>query len=342
MVDELLARIAPRDYAQVGRLVLPDPVVAWIESGQAAPCDNEAAFGRWRLLPRMMRGVADVSTATTILGSPVAAPIGVAPIGVQGALHPDGERAMAQGVAAAHSLCIIAVNSVNPIAAVAAAAPDAALWFQLYNWPDRAALGAVIDEAQAAGVRAIVPLVNTPVMYPHVPGSVGFRVPAGMELAHGAARHGFDASLDWGYIEWLASRTSLPIVPKGILHPDDARHALDAGARAILVSNHGGRQVPRSVATLDALPAIVAEVGDRAEVYLDGGVRSGTDVLVALALGARAVFVARPVAWGLGVGGVTGVSRTLTTLGSELSREMAMCGARSLDELTSELLVRAG
>lgn len=340
--DPLLARLEPRHYRDVARMLLTDPVFGWVESGEDAVSDNRGAFERYRFSPRMLRDVGALSTASTILGTPVSAPIGVAPIGIQGALHPDGERATVAGVAAAGSVLIVPVNSTTDIGDVANAAPDAPLWLQLYNWPDREALQEVAALAEAAGCRAIVPLVNTPVLYPHAPARLGFGLPAGMSLAHGAARHAMDATLDWSFIEWLASITRLPIVPKGIVRPDDALRALDSGAAAILVSNHGNRQLPRSIATLDALPEVVAAVGGRAEVYLDGGVRTGSDVLIALALGARAVFVARSVCWGLAVGGAEGVTRVLDTLRAELAREAATCGIRDLARIPDDLLVRAG
>jgi 4-hydroxymandelate oxidase len=231
------------------------------------------------------------------------------------------------------------INATVPIEEVRAAAPDAALWFQLYGWPDRDALAEVVARAEAAGCGALVPLVNTPVPYPHVPASIGFRLPAGMELAHGAAAHGLDATLDDAWLAWLASLGGLPVVPKGILHPDDARRAVDAGARGIIVSGHGGRQLPRSVAPLEALPAIVDAVGDRVEVYLDGGIRSGTDVLIALARGARAVFVGRAACWGLAVGGDEGVRRVLDRLRDQLALEAATCGIADCTQVPRDLLV---
>lgn len=342
MADDLLARLDPAHYPSVARLLLSEPVAGWVDAGDGPPSDARDAFARLRLLPRVLHAVAQVETATTLLGTSVRAPIGVAPVGIQGALHPDGERAMAQGAAAAGSIAILPVNSTVAVEDVRAAAPDAALWFQLYAWPDRGALADVVARAEAAGCRALVPLVNTPVVYPHVPAAVGFRLPAGMELAHGAAAHGLDATLDPAWLGWLAGLSSLPVVPKGVMHPDDARRAVDAGAAGVIVSGHGGRQLPRSVAPIDALPAVAEAVGDRAEVYLDGGVRSGTDALVALARGARAVFVGRAACWGLAVGGAEGVRRVLERLREELVREAATCGVADLSHIPADLVAGHG
>ena len=342
MGDALLDRLDPRHYREVAKMLLGNPVVGWVEAGEGAPSDNPGAFARFRLLPRVLRDVSAVKTATTILGTPVRTPIAVAPIGIQKALHPMGEIAMAGGVAAAGSLYCMPVNATTPIGEVAAAVPGAPLWLQLYNWPDREALTRVIREAEAAGAKAIVPLVNTPLPVSHTPTSVGFRLPVGATLAHGAGDQGdLDAKNDFGYIEWMAGITDLPIVPKGIMHPDDARRALDSGAKAIIVSNHGNRQVARSVATIDALPGVVAAVGDRAEVYHDGGVRSGTDALIALALGARAVFVARAVCWGLAVGGAEGVARVIDGLTADMASDAGMCGVSDITQLPDDLVVTA-
>jgi 4-hydroxymandelate oxidase len=342
MGDALLDRLDPRHYREVAKLLLSKPVIGWVEAGEEAASDNAGAFAKYRLLPRVLRDVSAVSTATTILGTPVRTPIAVAPIGIQKALHPQGEIAMAGGVAQAGSLYCMPVNATTPIGEVANAVPDAPLWLQLYNWPDRDALERVIREAEAAGAKAIVPLVNTPLPVSHTPASVGFRLPVGASLAHGAGDQGeLEAKNDVGYIRWMAGITNLPIVPKGISHPDDARAVLDAGAKAVIVSNHGNRQVARSLATIDALGAVVAAVGDRAEVYHDGGVRSGTDALIALAMGARAVFVARTVCWGLAVGGAEGVAKAIGALTDDFASDAGMCGVADVTQLPADLVLTA-
>ena len=339
MSDALVDRLHPHDYEVVARLLLSDPVIGWATSGLGGDSDNEAAYRRRRFLPRVLPGIERSDASTTLLGTPVSTPIGVAPVGIMRALHEDGEIAVATGAASAGSVMVVGVNATTSIEEIASAAPDANLWLQLYNWSDRKALAAVIERAEAAGCKAIVPLVNTPLPVAHVPWRAGFGLPAGAELAHGAAGKDLEAGLDWDWLGWLASTTSLPIVPKGVMHPADAERALDAGASAIWISNHGGRQVPRSIATLDALAAVADRVADRAEVYVDGGARSGADVLIALALGARAVFVARPVCWGLAVGGDAGVQRVLETLTTELIEEATMCGVESCADVPREVVV---
>jgi 4-hydroxymandelate oxidase len=339
VTDPLLARLDVRHYEAVARLVLPAPTSAWIDSGSGPASHNETAFARRRLVPRVLVDVREVDLRSRMLADEVAMPIGVAPFAAHAAIHPSGEAATARAAARAGTVAILPVNATTDIAEAAAAAPGALLWLQLYNWADREALAEVVTRAVGAGVRALVPLVNTPVAAPHVPASVGFRLPPGLAFAHGAADRGLDAGIDSGYLRWLAGLCSLPVVAKGVLHPDDARRAADAGARGVVVSNHGGRQLPRSVATLDALEGVARAVGPEVEVYLDGGVRCGTDVLIALALGARAVFVGRPVCWGLAVGGEEGVFRVLDGLRAELASDAALCGLPDLRSVPRGLVV---
>jgi 4-hydroxymandelate oxidase len=263
----------------------------------------------------------------------------VAPMGLQRAAHPDGELAMAEGAARAGSLLVVAVNSHTSVDDIAAAQPDLPLWFQLYNWGDRDALGAVIARAESAGCKAIVPLVNTAVDVNHSPPRIGFRPPPGVSFAHFETGYDNTPSNTWEYLDWLQSVTSLPIVPKGIMTGDDAARAVDKGAAGLIVSNHGGRQLPRSISTLDALADVVAGAGGGAEVYLDGGVRSGTDVLIALGLGARAVFVGRPAMWGLAVGGAEGVARVLDTLRDELAADAGLCGITDIGAIPADTVV---
>jgi 4-hydroxymandelate oxidase len=343
MSDALVARLDPASFADVARHVLDTPSYEWIRSGsgdEQSLKDNVSAFGRRRLRPHVLVDVSNVKVATTLLGAEVGLPVGIAPLGLQKVMHPDGELAMADGAARAGSLYIVAVNATTSVEDIAAAQPTLPLWFQLYNWDDRDELAHVVERAEDAGVRAIVPLVNTAIGVSHTPWRVGFRgLPGGAKFAHFTTSPELTPANTYEYIEWLAGRTSLPIVPKGVMSGADAVRALDAGAKGILVSNHGGRQLPRSLATLDALPEVVAAVNGRVEVYLDGGVRSGTDVLIALALGARGVFIGRSAAWGLAVGGGDGVARVLDTMRAELADDAGLCGVDDIARIPRDIVV---
>ena len=339
MTDHLISRLDPRDYGDIARYVLDTPTYEWIRSGSGPDFagENEAAFQRHRLRPRVLVDVSSVSTTTTVLGSSIASPVMIGPMGLLKAAHPDGELAMAAGAASAGNLLVVAVNATTSIEDIAAANPSLPLWFQLYNWDDLGALAGVIARAEAAGCKALVPLVNTPLPASHASAKLGFRLPPGASFAHFEKSPGLVATNTWSYLEWLRSVTSLPIVPKGIMTGDDAARAVDAGADGIMVSNHGGRQLARSISTLDALGDVVASAGDT-EVYLDGGVRSGTDVLMALARGARAVVIGRPAMWGLAVGGADGVARVLDTMRSELAEDAGMCGVTDVTEVPTDLV----
>ena len=218
--------------------------------------------------------------------------------------------------------------------------PSMAWWLQLYNWDDRPALEKIIRRAEDAGCSGIVPLVNTTADVSHTPPRVGYRLPAGITFAHFDSSPGLDYGLTEEYIEWMAKLTSLPIIPKGIVRGDDAVRAVNAGARGIMVSNHGGRQLSHEVSTLDALPGVVAAVGTKADVILDGGVRDPSDVLIALALGAKAVTLGRPVMWGLAVGGGEGVTRVLQEFKTGVIAEAMLTGVTSVDNLPDDLVVR--
>jgi 4-hydroxymandelate oxidase len=314
--------------------------------------DNLAAWTRLRLRPRVLRDVRQVTTATSLLGTPVATPIVVAPTGYHQLLHPDGEAATAAGVAAAGSLLVISTQANRSVEEVAAAAPGAPRWFQVYVNQDRTYTEQLVVRAAAAGCSALVLTADLPVLgnrprdvrnrlrFP--PGMVlgnavgHFQVAEGEDIVAHASR--FDAGLEPATIAWLRQRSGLPVLVKGVLRGDDAERCVDAGAAGIVVSNHGGRQLDTAVAAADALPEVVAAVADRVEVYVDGGVRRGTDVVKALALGARGVLLGRPVLWGLATGGAAGVQAVLAALQVELARAMALCGATSVAELTADLV----
>jgi 4-hydroxymandelate oxidase len=285
-------------------------------------------------------------------------PVMVAPVAMQKLAHDDGELATARAAAAARALMIVSTLATTSIEDIAKAAPGPR-WFQLYIYKDRGVTADLVRRAEDAGCGAIVLTVDGQVWgRRNRDQRSGFTLPPGMTLANlassghdkipsgidgsGLAAYAaslLDDSLDWNDLEALVASTNLPVVCKGILHPEDARLCLAHGAQAVFVSNHGGRQLDGSPATMDVLQAVVDAVDGRAEVYLDGGVRHGTDVVKALALGARAVAVGRPVIWSLGAGGQKGVSRMLELLREELDNAMALCGARTPCELERSLVV---
>jgi isopentenyl diphosphate isomerase/L-lactate dehydrogenase-like FMN-dependent dehydrogenase len=306
---------------------------------------NVAAFGRWRLRPRMLVDVAEVSTATTVLGEPVSMPLLVAPFAMQRLLDPEGEVATARAARAAGTLfCVstVTTSSHDEVAAVG----DAPRWLQLYVLNDRQRTLDHVAEAREAGYSALALTVDSPYL-----GSrerdlrLGFEVPAELPLPY---VKGLDAnlamtlaqqfqmtpSLTWRDLEWIASESALPVVLKGLLTREDALLAVEHGAAGVLVSNHGGRQLDGVAATLDALPEVVEAVAGRCEVYVDGGIRRGTDVLKALALGARAAFVARPVAAGLALEGEAGVARVLEIFRAEIEVGLALLGCTAPEQVS--------
>src|SRR5262245_14525504 len=314
--------------------------------------ENCLAWRRLRLRPRMLRAVAKIDTSVAILGARTAMPVMVAPTGRHRLFHPEGEIATARGAAAAGAVFVLATNATEKIEDVAAQRREAAHWFQLYL-SDHAVAEMLIDRAAAAGFTALVVTADMPV-YGSSPRAARNRlVPSeeirnvnlpGAPIARNAYDQAFSGSVTYPVtlddLAWLVRRSPLDVIVKGVLRGDDAARCIDAGAKAIIVSNHGGRHLDTAIATADALPEIVAAVGGRGEVYVDGGIRRGTDILKALALGARAVLVGRPPLWGLAVGGADGVRDVLTHLRDELVRTMALCGVPTLAEATVDLVAR--
>jgi 4-hydroxymandelate oxidase len=318
--------------------------------------DNLAAWSSLRFRPRVLRDVSAVSTETTALGTQLSLPVLVAPVAHQRMVHPEGEIAMARGTAAAGSLMVVSTRSSTALEDVTAAADDAPRWFQLYVLRDRGWTAELVDRAREAGYGAIVLTVDTPLLGRHLREvRDSFELPADFGMANAptniaaraATRHDVSTGIEqapdltFADIGWLAERSRLPVVAKGVLRGDDAVSCLDAGASAVIVSNHGGRQLDGAVATAHALPDVVDAVAGRAEVYADGGIRGGTDVLRALALGARAVLVGRPALWGLATGGAEGVQAVLDHLRAELDLAMALSGTPNLAAVGRDLLVRA-
>lgn len=320
---------------------------------------NLEDFARLKLRPRMLRGAADPDLSTTLLGLPISAPIAAAPSAFHGLAHPDAELATARALNAAGSVMTLSTFSNTPVEDVAREIPGR-LWFQLYLYTDREVSRALVARAEAAGARALVLTADTPRLGRREAGMRrGFALPAHLQVPNGGSREELakleglggsqlmryfqglvEPALHWDDLAWLRGITTLPLVVKGLLTAEDAELALQAGAAAVWVSNHGGRQLDTAVSGIEALPEIVGVVGDRAEVYLDGGVRRGTDVLKALALGARAVFLGRPILYGLACGGQAGVARTLELLTDELGLAMTLSGATGLSDLTPNLVKR--
>ena len=345
--------VSPRDLEAEARRRL-DPAVYDFYAGGAGDevtlRANETAFARISLVPRVLTGHRARDLGVDLLGSRADLPVLVAPTAFHRLAHPEGELATAQAVAKAGSIMIVSMASTVAIEQVAAA--GAPLWFQLYIQPDLAFTEAIVRRAEGAGCAALVVSVDSPV-FGRRERDVrnGFReLPPGMccenlrDPADGGQprRISFSPDLSWADIRWLRERTALPIVLKGIAHPDDARLAVDDGADAIIVSNHGGRQLDTMPAAIELLPPIAAAVGGRVPLLLDGGIRRGTDVVKALALGAVAVAVGRPVLWGLAVAGAHGVLQVLQTLQSELDSTLALCGCGSPADVTRDLVRLSG
>jgi 4-hydroxymandelate oxidase len=285
----------------------------------------------------------------------VALPVLVAPMGGHKLVHPEGEQAAARGARDAGTIfCLSTATSVRMELVAPAAGP---WWFQLYVAHDRGRCADLIQRAEALGASAIVVTADVPKLgRREADRRTGFELPPGVTFPHllpegvpeqSADAPGFytlvewDPAVGWDDLDWLVGLTKLPVLVKGVLHPDDAREAVARGARGVIVSNHGGRQLDHAVAALDALPAVAA-VGDRAEVLLDGGVRRGTDVLKALALGARAVCLGRPVLWGLALDGASGVARVLDLLREEIALDLLLCGKATVAEVDRSLVVPVG
>ncbi len=318
--------------------------------------DNVAAWDRWRLHPRVLVDVASVDTATSVLGTPVASPVVAAPTALQSLAHPEGEVASARGAAGAGVLYTLSSISTRSLEDVADATPGGARWMQVYVLRDRGLTAEMVARAKAAGYRALVLTVDAP-----VPGlrlrelRAGVHLPDDLDLpnlpsASDDARAGgfmamvardFDPSMTPEVIGWLAAQSGLPVVAKGVLRGGDARRCIDAGAAAVVVSNHGARQLDEGPATADVLPEVVAAVGGAGEVYVDGGIRRPGDVAKALCLGATAVMVGRPVLWSLAAGGDRGVTDLFEWFRAELARVMGLCGAPRVADLTADLVRRA-
>ena len=323
--------------------------------------ENRAAWSRLQLLPRMLRGVGSRDQRTTVLGTAVSFPVLVPPMGFHGLCHEDAEVATARATAGAGTIFVASTVSNRSLEAIAEACAGPR-WFQLYVYRDKAITRDLVQRAVAAGYSALCLTVDTPLAGPRerdrrnrlrMPAHLGLenfpathaeRHTAGSEAESALARYiadMWDANLTWADVDWLRSLSNLPVIIKGVLAPDDARLAIEHGAAAIIVSNHGGRQLDGVPAPISVLLPVMDAVAGRVEVLLDGGVRRGTDVLKALALGARAVLVGRPVLWGLTLDGESGVAAVLEHLRGEIDLAMALAGCRSVNDIGRELVVSA-
>jgi L-lactate dehydrogenase (FMN-dependent) and related alpha-hydroxy acid dehydrogenases len=350
------------EYEQLARERLPEIVYEYYAGGAADELtltENQLAWGRLRLRPRVLVDVSHVDPSTTVLGQLLSMPVLTAPCAFNALAHPEGECAVARATASAGIIQIVSTLSTHSLEEVAVAAPGPR-WFQLYCYRDRGVTRALVERAEAAGYTALCITVDVPVagqrerdMRNHFQLPPGMNcknlVPVGLDrleaVAEGSALQKYindlwDNSLTWEAVDWLRSLTRLPVLVKGVLTAEDAQLAIECGVAGIVVSNHGGRQLDGAISTCAALLEVVQAVAGRAEVLVDGGIRRGTDVLKALALGARAVLIGRPYLWGLAVGGEAGVRHVLELLRRELEPAMALSGRPTVASIDRTLVER--
>jgi isopentenyl diphosphate isomerase/L-lactate dehydrogenase-like FMN-dependent dehydrogenase len=354
-VDEL---ICVADFERAAEEKLEEGVAGYFFGGandEVTLGENVGAWRGWRLRPRVLTGHDEWSTRSELLGRELSMPILVAPVAYQRLVDEEGEMAMARAAAAAETVICLSTLATSRPGEVAAAAPGGRRWFQLYCFRDEGVTRALMDEAIDSGFEALVITVDAPLGGRRERDlRTGFKIPEGLgvpsvQAALGSARAVtieetfalMEPALSWVTLERLAGDCSLPVLVKGVLTAEDAALAVEHGAAGIVVSNHGGRQLDCCVATAEALPEVADAVEARAAVLVDGGIRRGTDVAIALALGADAVLVGRPALWGLAVGGEAGAARVLELLREELTLALALCGCASPAELSREHLRRA-
>jgi L-lactate dehydrogenase (cytochrome) len=368
------------DLRRLARRRLPAAALGYLEGGgedEWTMHRNREAFGQVELVPRVLRGVSQPDTATTVLGTPMPLPFALSPIGAPRMFHHQGELAVAR--AARHTGLPYGISTLatQPLEAIAGAAQGSPLWFQLYLWGDRSAARKLVAQARAAGYRALLLTADTSVrsnrerelrhgivlpnpeltlrtvangaLHPawawHFLTSPALGFPnlsaSGLTSRQRLAEM-FDGTVGWPDLDWIRQEWDGPIALKGVLSADDARRAADEGVDAVIVSNHGGRQQDHVPAALEVLPGIADAVGDRVEVLFDSGIRRGSDIATALALGARAVLVGRAHLYGLAAAGEPGVRHAIDILASQLRTSMALCGAATLADLDRSLIRAAG
>ncbi len=339
------------DFEALARGRMDGPAFDYVAGGawdEITLAESVEAWRRYRFVPRVLRDVRTVDLSGSFLGRRSALPIGIAPMAVQALAHPGAEAELFAGAAAQGLPYCLSTTSSMTMEDVAAAAPDGDRWFQLYVVGGMAYSRTLVERAAASGYRAIVLTVDLPTLgHRERDDRSGFELPARPHMAsledaderrYGALEDSIGAGITWDTLAEIRSWSSLPFVLKGILSPDDARLAADAGVDAIVVSTHGGRQLDRAITPADALGNVVEAVDGRCEVWVDGGIRRGLDVLVALALGATGVLVGRPFYWALAAGGRAGVERAVEILSDELETGLALLGCTSMSEVSRDLL----
>ncbi len=354
--DPLARVVSVADFEPLARAALTPSAYDYYAGGswdEVSLADNEAAWRRRRFRPRVLIDVASVDPSTTLLGQPTSLPLAIAPMAIHGLAHPDGEMATARAAASAGVPFILSTTSSRSIEEVAAAAPEANRWFQLYVQEDPGVTRSLVERAASAGYRANVLTVDLPVLgYRDRDRRSQFTLPPLANFTAVAPTHGnrgrrgsgggvqrLASTLTWADLPTIRGWSDLPLVLKGILTVDDARLAAEHGVDAIVVSNHGARQLDRVPAPLDVLAEIVDAVGDATEVWVDGGVRRGLDLAIALALGARGVLLGRPVLWALAAGGQAGVERALAILREEFEIALRLLGTPTPAEIRRDHLV---
>lgn len=350
------------DWERDALEVLPPMVAGYYAGGSRSETtlrENRSAWADWWLQHRVLVDVSQVSTACEVAGSPVETPIMVAPTAFHGLANPDGELATAAGAARAGAAMCLSTLSNTPVEAVVETHGGPVL-FQLYVYRDRGATEAIVQRAREAGCAGLVVTVDAAVLGTrerdvrsgfHLPSDLALpnAAPTGQAIPAVSGTSGLsayvssqlDCTLTWSDLDWLMERAGLPVWVKGVVSASDASRAAERGVAGIIVSNHGGRQLDGGIPTAHALPSVVAAVDRACPVWVDGGLRRGSDVLKALALGADGVLVGRPVLWGLAVGGADGVHDVLTHLNAELEEAMRLCGVTTVDGVGSDLVVRA-
>ena len=349
--------ISLRDLEQQALARLPKVYSDYFQGGAGEELTvnrNGQAFDDLQFLPRVLRGDFTSSLATNLLGSKLALPVLAAPTAFHKLAHAEGEVATARAIAQRNSLMIVSMAATTSVSEIAQAArqvnPDVGLWMQIYIQPDRDFTISRLRKAEDAGCRGIVVTVDSPVFGTRERDlRNGFNdLPAGLSCANMVDDQGhtrnieFDSALTWEAIDWLQDHTHLPIILKGILHPADIQLAIEHHVQAVMVSNHGGRQLDGTPATIRLLPQLVAAAEGRIPLIVDGGIRSGCDVLKALALGATAVAIGRPIIWGLAVNGEAGVCDLLSCLEAQLLSAIKLCGCRTLADINPSLLTTLG